>query len=139
MKEVIRFVADDGTLFESKESCEIYEKNSEEIIHLRFDKIPKFSQRYYDTDLSMFGGEDKVYAVVIKDEHDLRVVNAWIEFYEKKYGEEIQVLPDTAIGTVYMFSISDGYFIDLGTPERFKKKLCNIVDSFLVGLKGEKA
>lgn len=125
------YVAADGSQFASEEECRKYEETAKCVINKIFKSVPQQKQAFYQTGLDIYGCDDSLYAIKIRDENDLETVNKWLISEFKPNGEDVATYGVDAIGTIQLFDV-DGYesiFWMLGTPDDLKKRLCDSVDA----------
>ena len=134
-KEVVTYVADDGTIFNSEEECNKYEQTANFAINVAFSKLELQRNEYVgDRDpFCMFSCEDDVIAVKVKNANDVEIINKWIASrYDAKCKPELLIGAET-IGTIQLFCIYDfdnGVW-ELGTPEDLKKMFIDGVDKLI--------
>ena len=134
-KEVVTYVADDGEIFNSEEECNKYEQTAKFAINAAFNKLELQRNEYVgDRDpFCMFGGEDDIVAVKVKNANDVEIINKWIaSCYDAKCKSELLIGAD-AIGTIQLFCIYDfgNEIWRIGTPEELKKMFADGIDKLV--------
>ena len=122
------FIANDGTEFSSEDECEKYEGTAKCAINAMFEGIPqqKTYMDYVDK-FQMFGSEDIMHAIKIRNLEDVEVVNKWIKSQD---ASNSGISVDT-IGTIQLINQYDTYTFCFGTPEDLKKTYADAVDSLV--------
>lgn len=94
---VTRYEATDGTVFDSKEECEKYEKTAEAVIKGAFNKTFKMTSDNYVSSEGFISATfyecDRIFAIIIENEDELAVCNRWLK----------------QIGSSHVFGVSDLY------------------------------
>lgn len=126
---VTTYIANDGTEFKNEEECKKYEATAECVINKMFKGL-NLQETLLEDDynLTMFYGDDSIYAVKIENLNQLEIVNKWIRM---RSDDSCFGYPDDVIGTVQIIRETyDGTLWFLGTPEELKKSLSKVIDSF---------
>ena len=128
-KDIIHYEAFDGTIFDSEDECKQYEKTSQCAINGAFNQIPQTDvsgEGVYDA-IGSFSYDDTIHAIYVKDINTLVTINKW--FVSVGVGH---LLSADDIGTIQLIDTYDGDVWLMGTPEEYKKRLCDFIDNNLV-------
>ena len=129
-KDIIHYEALDGTLFDSEEECMKYEKTAICAINGAFSQIPQTDVNgdEFSNEIGSFSYDDTIHAVYIKDVNALVVINKWLTSVKVD-----RLFSADDIGTIQLFDTYDDSDVWLmGTPEEYKKRMCDFIDNNLV-------
>ena len=130
-KEVVRYIADDGTEFESEEQCKAYEKTAKHAINMAFKSLNHTEcsgGRILDNG-APFAYDGTLYVVHIRDANDLDIINKWVLSINNR--SETQCVPVSYIGKTVVL---DKYYDDVwfsGTIEEIIERFKDTVESLL--------
>ena len=121
--EIVRYIALDGTAFESQDECLKYEKTAKCVIKARYKALVKSIVPAID--IFIFDGCDYNYYhfVDVKSERDLLAVNMYVQSLNPSISDVM--IPSTAIGNTIVLYFTEGndeifYF---GTVDEYCNKI----------------
>ena len=132
-KEVVTYVACDGTVFNSEEECQKYEKTAECVTNARFKNCVRQEEPVYRLMDSAcpFAYDGTFYRVFIRNSDDLAAVNIWIRAAMCRESDEYVrgcLLGEGCIGKEIILEEYDGYVYNYGDLWDMKKSFCNELD-----------
>lgn len=146
-KEIMRreykdiYIANDGKEFTSEEECKKYEQTAEGVINSAFARLSVGNKVYnVSEDWFIFGCEEDLECVHIKDEHDLHDFNMYLQHHEaspcgKLYVNKVPIpvqFGAEAIGTIQVIGVDAcDYRYVYGSIEDMKEYLYRHADSLI--------